>query len=212
MSKVWTRLRQMVLIGLLASVPAASGYGADASGFDIAGIRIGMTSEEVAALARSRGFKDIRSDLAPSFDQAVALQNRQKIDFSAYAGVQTMTFKSDSEEFRVSFVQTPSGSRASGISYSFFGTKVSSDQMGTNALRKYGEPDQRGSREWVWGDIAVRYARTEPFLEFAPDPASFGSVKPVGTLTLVDPSMPKESKAAIRTAAAERATGKKPTF
>lgn len=116
MSKVWTRLRLMILIGLLASIPATSGYGADVSGFDIAGIRIGMTSEEMAALARSRGFEDIRLDLALSFDQAVALQNRQRIDFSQYAGIQTLTFKNDSEEFRVSFVQTPSGSRASSIS------------------------------------------------------------------------------------------------
>ena len=212
MTGLWTRLRQLALVGLLTSVPATAGNAAEASGFDIAGMRIGMTSDEVTALAQSRGFLDIRADMAPSFDQAVALQNRQKIDFSRYAGVQTLKFKSDSEEFCVSFVQTPSGCRASSISYSFFGANVSSDQMAAQALQKYGEPDQRGSREWVWGDSAIRYARTEPFLEFAPDPASFGSVRPVGTLTLVDPSMQKEAKEAIKTAAAERANGKKPTF
>ncbi len=212
MTGLWTGLRQLALIGLLASLPATAGHAADAGGFDIAGMRIGMSSDEVAALARSQGFHDVRSDIAPSFDQAVALQNRQRIDFSQYAGVQTLMFKNDNEEFRVSFVQTPSGSRASSISYSFFGSDVSSAQMSAQALQKYGEPDQRGSREWVWGDTAIRYARTEPFLEFAPDPASFGSVRPVGTLTLVDPSMQKQALEAIKTAAAERADGKQPTF
>lgn len=84
--------------------------------------------------------------------------------------------------------------------------------MGAQVLQKYGEPDERGSREWVWGDTAIRYARTEPFLEFAPDLTSFGSIKPVGIITLIDPSMQKEALEAIKTAAAERADGKQPTF
>lgn len=212
MTAIWSRLRQLALVVAMVSTPVTGADAADAGKFDVMGIRLNMTSDEVTAIASANGFDRIKRSAAPSFDQAVAIENRQQVDFAEYAGTHTLRLENDREKVQVSFVQTPTGSRAYTIFYTFFGTDVSSDQMRAQALQKYGEPDERGSREWIWGDTAIRYGRTKPFLEFTPDPGSIGSPKPVGTITLADPSLQKEAKEAIRTAAAERANGKKPTF
>lgn len=212
MTGLCTPLRRLALVSLLVLAPVTAAYAADAGAFDVIGIRLNMTAEEVTTIASANGFDRIKRSAAPSFDQAVAIENRQQVDFGEYAGTHTLRLENDREKVQVSFVQTPTGSRAHTIFYTFFGTGVSSDQMGAQILEKFGEPDQRGTREWVWGDTAIRYARTKPFLEFTPDPGSMGSPKPVGTITLAGPSMQKKAKEAIRTAAAERASGKKPTF
>lgn len=212
MTAFWSGLRQLALVVGLALAPVTAAYAADAGAFDVMGIRLNMTAEEVTTIASANGFDRIKRSAAPSFDQAVAIENRQQVDFGEYAGTHTLRLENDREKVQVSFVQTPTGSRVNKIYYTFFGSGVSSEQMSDQVVAKYGDPDRRGDRDWVWGDTSLRFSRVEPYLEYSLEPASATSVKPIGTLTLADTSMQKEAKEAIRTAAAERASGKKPTF
>lgn len=212
MTAIWSGLRQLALVVGLVSTPVTAAGAADAGRFDVMGIRLNMTSEEVTKIASANGFDRVKRSAAPSFDQAVAIENRQQVGAGEYAGTHTLRLENDREKVQVSFVQTSTGSRVNKVYYTFFGSGVSIEQMSEQVVAKYGDPDQRGERDWVWGDTSLRFGRIEPFLEYSLEPASATSVRPIGTLTLADPSMQKESKEAIRTAAAERASGKKPTF
>lgn len=212
MTAIWRKLRQLALVVGIVSTPAIGANAADAGKFDVMGIRLNMTSEEVTMIASANGFDRIKRSAAPSFDQAVAIESRQRVDAGEYAGTHTLRLENDREKVQVSFVQTPTGSRVNKVHYTFFGSGVSSEQMSEQAVAKYGDPDQRGERDWVWGDTSLQFSRVEPFLEYRLEPATATSIRPIGTLTLADPSMQKEATEAIRTAAAERANGKKPTF
>lgn len=212
MTAIWSRLRQLALVVGMVSTPVTGADAADAGKFDVMGIRLDMTSEVVTTIASANGFDRIKRSAAPSFDQAVAIEDRQQVDAGEYAGTHTLRLENDREKVQVSFVQTPTGSRVNKVHYTFFGSGVSSEQMSKQVVAKYGDPDQRGERDWVWGDTSLQFSRVEPFLEYRLEPATATSIRPIGTLTLADPSMQKEATEAIRTAAAERANGKKPTF
>ena len=127
MSAIWSGFRRLALVVGLVSAPVTAADAADAGEFDVMGIRLNMTSEEVTAIASANGFDRIKRSAAPSFDQAVAIENRQQVDFSEYEGTHTLRLENDREKVQVSFVQTPTGSRAHTIFYTFFGTGVSSE-------------------------------------------------------------------------------------
>lgn len=187
---------------------------ADAGGFDILGIRLGMTAEEVVAQANAKGFDDVKRSPAPSFDQAVALENREQVLPRDYSGVQSMKFGNDREAAEIFLVQMPSGSQAARITYYFLGSDVNLDRMTAQVVEKYGAPERKTDRYWLWGDTA-EYAtrRTDPYLEFDRNPLiAFTPVQPLASLTLGHNAMQQQSRQAIAEAAAERGGGEKPRF
>ena len=207
------KLALLPFLALLAvSSLSNSAAAADARGFDIIGIRLGMTVAEVEALATANGFGEIKKSAAPSFDQAVALENRELVNWQDYKGVQLLKFENDSESVQVFFVATPTGARAARISYSFYGSGVTNEQMTSRVLAKYGEPDGMVGGHRVWGDTALPFTRSKASLEYNHKPAGGFGRKNIGTLDLSGPELQVESKRAIETAAAERASGKKPNF
>jgi hypothetical protein len=210
------RLRHCALVLLAASGLAWAGSlkAADAGDFDILGIRLGMTADEVVMQARARGFDDVKRSPAPSFDQAVALENREQVLPRDYSGVQSMKFGNDREAAEVFLVQTPSGSQAARITYHFLGSDLNLDRMTALVVEKYGEPERKTDRYWLWGDTA-EYAtrRTAPYLEFDRNPLiTFTTVQPLASLTLGHNAMRDRSRQAIAEAAAERGGGEKPRF
>jgi len=184
----------------------------DARDFDILGIRLGMTVAEVEALATASGFEKIKRSAAPSFDQAVAIENREQVNWQDYTGVQKLKFENDREAVQVSLVATPTGARVFQIFYEFFGSGVTRQQMTAQVLTKYGEPDGLSGGHRLWGDTASAFSRKNAWLEYDETTVSGFGRKNVGVLTLSGPELQAESKRAIKTAAAERANGKKPTF
>lgn len=200
----------MVAAGLAWAQPLNAG--ASAGDFDILGIKLGMTAEEVRTVAGTNGLTEKRSSPAPSFDQAVALELRERIAVPDYASVRRIEFSGEHEFVTVLFVPTETGPRVERISYGFFGPGVTADQMAERVLEKYGEPDQDGERTWVWGDTATYHARRKPFLEYDRSPINAFGPTTVGGLDLIDPGLKAASREAIMEAAAERATGEKPRF
>lgn len=186
----------------------------DAGNFDILGIRLGMTADEVVGHARARGFDDVKRSPAPSFDQAVALENREQVLPRDYSGVQSMKFGNDREAAEVFLVQLPSGSQAARITYYFLGSDVNLDLMTAQVVERYGEPERKTDRYWLWGDTAEYAARrTAPYLEFDRAPLiAFTPVQPLASLTLGHNAMQERSRQAIAEAAAERTGGEKPRF
>lgn len=197
---------------LVVSSLSSSAAAADARDFDILGIRLGMTVAEVEALATANGFGENKKSSAPSFDQAVALENREPVNWQDYKGVQLLKFENDRESGQVFFVATPTGARAARISYGFYGSGVTSEQMTAQVLAKYGEPDVTVDGYRVWGDTALPFTRTKASLEYNHKPAGGFGRNNIGTLALSGPELQAESKAAITTAAAKRATDKKSSF
>ena len=124
-----------IVAGLAWAVPLKA---ADVRGFDILGIKLGMTVDEVKTQAKAKGFDDVKRSLAPSFEQAVALENREQVQARDYNGTLRARFGGDSEKVEVFFTQTPGGSQAARISYRFFGPGVTIDQMTAQALVRYG--------------------------------------------------------------------------
>ena len=84
--------------------------------------------------------------------------------------------------------------------------------MTSRVLAKYGEPDGMVGGYRVWGDTALPFTRSKASLEYNHKPAGGFGRKNIGTLDLSGPELQVESKRAIETAAAERASGKKPNF
>jgi hypothetical protein len=200
----------MVAAGLAWAQPLNAG--ADPGGFDILGVKLGMTAEEVRTVAGANGLTEKRSRPAPSFDQAVALELRKRVAVPDYVGVRKIEFSGGREFVTVFFVPTRTGSRTEMINYGFFGSGVTASQMAESVLEKYGNPDQDGERTWVWGDTATYHARRNPFLEYDRSPVKAFGPETVGKLTLADPQLKRASQDQIAQAAAERATGEKPRF
>ncbi len=207
------KLALLPFLALLAVIALASpAVAADVRDFDILGIRLGMTVTEVEVLAAASGFEKIKRSAAPSFDQAVAIENREPVNWQDYKGVQLLKFENDGESVQVFFVATPTGARAARVSYGFYGSGVTSEQMTAQVLAKYGEPDGMVGGYRVWGDTALPFTRTKASLEYNHKPAGGFGRNNIGVLTLSGPELQAESKAAITTAAAKRTTDKKPSF
>ena len=181
-------------------------------GFDILGIKLGMTAEEIRTVAGAKSLNEVRSRPAPSFDQAVALELQERITVPDYVSVRRIEFSGEREFVNVLFVPTETGPRAERISYGFFGPDVTADQMAELVLEKYGQPDQDGERTWIWGDTATYHARKQPFLQYDRRPINAFGPETVGGLDLVDPGLKAASRMAITQAAIERADGEKPRF
>lgn len=200
-------------VAAVLACPTSTAAEADTTDFDVIGIRLGMTPAEVVTQAHASGFDGVKQSPAPSFEQAVALENREQVLAKDYAGVQLVKFGNDRESAEVFFVQMPSGSQVGRITYYFFGSDLSLDQMTTQVVQKYGEPEQKHDRYWLWGDTA-EYAiqRQEAYLEFDRNPVvAFTPVQPLASLTLGHNGIQEDSKQAIIDAAAER-RGRKPRF
>ena len=205
-----TVLALTIAVGLAWPAPLVA---ADVDGFDILGIQLGMSPDEVEAQARAKGFDDVVSGTGPSFEQLVAIESREQVLPQDFSGILSMKFGSDREAAEVYFVQTPAGSQVSRVTYRFFGTGVNLDQMTDQVLEKYGQPDLERASEWLWGDTA-EYAlqRKGPFLEFDRDPMRVFGPQPLGYLTLADPSLRAEVNDAVAEAASQRTGGEQPRF
>ena len=88
------------------------------------------------------------------------------------------------------------------IDYVLSDPDVSSEQMSGEVEGRYGVADKRGEVQWIWGDTATIPLRTKPSLEYKIQPLTMlVGRKAVGSLTLRDPQLPKESQAAIEAGA-----------
>lgn len=199
-----------ITVGLLSPAPLVA---ADVGGFDILGIQLGMSPDEVEAQARAKGFESLVSGASPSFEQLVAMRSREQVLPKDFSGVLSIRFSSDREAAEVYFVQTPDGSQVSQIAYRFFGTGVNLDQMTDQVVGKYGQPDLERADQWLWGDTAEYVQqRKGPYLEFDRGPMRVLGRQPLGTLTLGDPSLRATINDAVAEAASQRTGGEKPRF
>lgn len=186
------------IISALTTAPALAG---DVRQFEIQNLRLGMTVAEIKEAGKKAGLGEFRETRSPSFEQAVAMAQRKNIPAGSYGGVQTMQSKAGGASVRVGLIQTPNGSRAARITYSYLDTSLSREKLRADIVRQYGAPDAQRDLEWVWGDTAMFFnARKSAYLELRFDPASAGVEKPIAILTLADPAMERESRDAIQTA------------
>ena len=189
-----------LICGLIASLifTAAPTFAADVRQFDIQSLRLGMSVDEIKEAGKKAGLGEFREVRSPSFEQSVAMKQQRSIRPTDFAGTQTLRVKLPNASIQISLVPTQQGSKAWRIVYSWLDTALSRETLREEVFRRYGQPDRQIDREWLWGDTATFFdARTKPYLEFRLDPASAGVEKPLGILTLADPSMQRASREAI---------------
>lgn len=177
-------------------------WAADPSSFEVMGLRLGMSASEVEAAGEENGFDIVGRDLAPSFKQAVAQRRGQRINDNSYTGVNKIRLARDDAQVEAFFTPTPEGPRLYQVAANVLEADDDVD-FDKEIITKYGEPDKRGEREWLWGDTGTFYARSEPYLEFQPKPVSATRPHPVGRLILADPALQKDSQKSIADEAAK---------
>ena len=155
-----------------------------------------MSVSEIEAAAEKGGFAIVGRDLAPSFDQAVAQRRGQRINGNSYTGVNKIRLVRDDARVEAFFTPTPDGPRLYQVEANVLEADNDVD-LGKEIIARYGDPDERGQREWLWGDTGMFYARTKPYLEFQPDPVSATRPRPIGRLILANPAIKKRTEHAI---------------
>jgi len=181
-------------IAVTTTMPRASA--ADPSSFEVMGLRLGMNASEAEAAGEENGFDIVGRDLAPSFKQAVAQRRGQRIKGNTYTGVNKIRLVRDDARVEAFFAPTPDGPRLYQVAVDILKLDEN-DDLRKGIIAKYGEPDERGEREWLWGDANMFYARTNPYLEFQPEPVTATRPRPIGRLILGDPSLKKRSQDAV---------------
>jgi hypothetical protein len=184
------------LIGTMLTLAATSPGVADPSTFEIMGLKLGMTASQIETAAEEAGFAVAGRDPGPSFEQVVAQKRGQRVSGAAYTAVNKINLVRDDAHIEVFFVPTAEGSRAYQIAANILNVRNGTD-LTDDIIARYGQPEQRGQREWLWGDTDMFYARTKPYLEFQPNPVSATAPKPVARLILADPALQKRSRKAI---------------
>jgi len=180
----------LVGMSLVSAVPST--HAADPSYFDVFGLKLGMTASEAESAAQKSGFTVAGRDRGPSFDQAVSHRRGQRVSGGAYTAVNKINLMRNDARVEVFFVPTAAGPRVYQIAANIITVEDGAD-LTNIMIRKYGQPEHDGQREWLWGDTGMFYARTKPFLEFQPNPTSATAPKPVGRLILCDPTLQKLS-------------------
>jgi len=198
--------KRSALLGLILAIAITTtmphAWAADPSSFEVMGLRLGMSTSEVEAAGAENGFAIVGRDPAPSFKQAIAQRRGQRINGNSYTGVNKIRLARDDVQVEAFFTPTPNGPRLYQVAANVFEADSGVD-LGKEIITKYGEPDERGEREWLWGDTGIFYTRTEPYLEFQPKPVGATRPKPVGRLILADPALQKRSKEVIADEAAK---------
>lgn len=187
----------VIFISIVVSDPSRA---AGTNVLDVIGIELGMSIEEVAAIASTRSLAETARNAAPSFDQAVAIARGKVIQFTDFESVQRLSFSNEQETVEVIYAQSPDGAKVATVTYRLLAGKTAADFQ-AEVLDKYGASDEEQGSLLVWGDTRARYLRTEPYLEFDTEPpAGFGPAAR-GMLTLMHPTAVKDSRAAISKAA-----------
>ena len=190
----------LMLVGWLGAGNVARA--GDVRNFDVSGMQLGMSVGEIEAAAAAKGLLETARMKAPWFEQAVMIRKKRTVEARNYGGIRKLEFETKTEHVEVDFVAMPEGPRAYMIHYVNSDPSLSSEAMSAGVERKYGAPDKRGELKWVWGDVATIPLRTEPNLEYKIEPlTTLVGRKAIGSLTLRDPGLPKESQAAIEEAA-----------
>lgn len=190
----------ILAVAVIATMPLA--WTADPGIFEVMGLRLGMKASEVEAAGKDNGFAIVGRDLAPSFKQAVAQRRGQRIDGNTYTGVNKIRLVRGDARVEAFFTPTPAGPRLYQVAADVFEADNDVD-LGKEIIAKYGEPDERGERKWLWGDTGTFYARSEPYLEFQPRPVSATRPNPIGRLILADPVLQKRTHDTITDEAAK---------
>lgn len=185
-----------LLVGMIMVCAAPNARAADLINFEVMGLKLGMTVSETEAAAQRSKFTIAGRDRGPSFGQAIAQKRGQRVSGTAYTAVNKLNLVRDDARVEVFFVPTANGPRSYQIAANIISVKDGAD-LADEVVAKYGEPEQRNQREWLWGDTGMFYARSKVFLEFQPNPVSATAPKPVGRLILADPSLQKHSQEAV---------------
>lgn len=191
---IWTAV-------VAADTPQASA--ADSSAYQVNGLRLGATVEQIQAAATENGLTTQNLVRGPSFEQAVKQAQRKLIQGQDYVGVQMVRARGEAAEAQVTFAPTPEGPRAVKIVYDVLPGGTDIQTLEAKLLDHYGAPDQKSEREWVWGDTAAFYSRKNAYLEFRPTPVSAGARRPIATLILANPALQSRSREAITEEAAK---------
>lgn len=186
----------ILFFGLAQIIPMRSATATDPNTFEVMGLRAGMTLDQVKQAIEQRELGSPNLLHAPSFEQEVALARKKRIAANEYKGVQTLRAENGDNRVEVFFVAMPKGPVATKVTVEVFGG-TSVEEFSETLVARYGPPQRKSGREWLWGDTNIFYARTKPSLEFQPNPVSATSPKPIVRVMLTDPALQKRSQDAI---------------
>jgi len=147
-------LSAMALSMSVAATPAPAAPKATPpnAGYAVAEVRLGMSSEQVRAVARTKGMTLQDTYSAQSFREAVALATGRRIDTKT--GIDTLVFRdAGGNRVSVKFVQTPDGPKAARITFSVLKERYSTEEAASEMTRRYGRPTTSGPSLGVYGTL-----------------------------------------------------------
>lgn len=189
-------LLSLLLFPMVLALATPSPGAADPSVFEVMGLRAGMTVDQVKQVVEQQELGPPKLVRAPSFEQEIALARKEHVAANEYKGVQTLRSGDGEKRVQVFFVATPKGPVSTKITVEVFGG-TSVEEFSETLVSRYGPPERKSDREWIWGDTGMFYARTNPYFEFQPKPASATAPKPVARLILADPALQRHSREVI---------------
>lgn len=188
----------VIAIGLTAPVAV---FADSVEEFDVVGMKLGMSVAEIEQAAVRHGLTEDNRKVAPSFEQRVEIARGAFLQATEYAAVRSLLYVSDTAQVTVNFVATADGERTYRISHMMLDATMKNADVAKQVEAEYGAPDKKYENEWLWGDT-TRYAaqRTTPFLELRirPRKRAKNMQRPAGMVTLADPELPKQTKAAVK--------------
>jgi hypothetical protein len=160
-------------------------------------LKPGLTVDQVKQTLEQQKLGTPKIFRAPSFKQQLAIARNQPISPNTYESVQRISAETSAVNVDIFFAAHPNGEVVSKVVANVF-----SEPGGRSVFdvftAKYGAPVRRTDHEWLWGDeAAYEYARTKPYLELQPRPASMTAKRPIAAVIIGDPTYQKSAKEAL---------------
>ena len=136
-----------------AAGPIDAGNGHDPRNFDVAGVRLGMSPDEVAAALGASGFTMKSAGRQPSYDSAV----RERWNSAGRTGTGPALFiaagsswERPGQEVQIKYTALPQGPRVDWVAYSGDAQRMSAEAFEDQLRRKYGDPVNGDADEQRW--------------------------------------------------------------
>src|SRR5699024_2713248 len=138
-----------LLFGIAQVFVAPGASASDPSAVEVMGLRLAMTLDQVKQILKEQELAARKLLRAPSFAPELGLARKERGAASEYKGVQTLRAGNDHKRVQIFFVAMPKQPVTTKITVEVFGG-TSVEEFSETLVSKYGPPERKSDREWLW--------------------------------------------------------------